>query len=134
MKKTLLLSLLLSAFVAGMFVACNPETDFQRTDWVGSWKLQENPLKSEKYKAKSGNIRLDPNSSNQIIISGALFGLVGEFHAKVDGADATYQEQNTRWNIRGTANMRSVDEILFLGEWETEEEQTEINAVAIRLN
>lgn len=133
MKKTILSAALLLAFVFGTFTSCNPDTDFERADWVGSWKLQEGPLKSEHFKATSGNIRLDPDHADQIIISGALFGLVGEFHATVNGSDAEYEEANTRWHIKGIANMRSIDEILFVGSWETEEERTEINALAVRM-
>lgn len=133
MKKNILSVVLLLAFLIGTFVSCNPDTDFERADWVGSWKLQESILKTESLKATSGNIRLDPDHSDKIIISGALFGLVGEFRATVNGADAEYDESNARWHIQGTGTMRSIDEILFIGSWETEEEQTEINALAIRM-
>lgn len=115
-----LLSILLVS-ISLLFTSCTSDTTKASTDWNGNWRMSEEIIfpqaksGSSGIKTPSGTIKIDPNDSEKLIISGDLFGLYSSLSisATVVSSTASYEQQVGLYKIKGTATLDDTDEITF---------------------
>ncbi|MCK9162874.1 MAG: hypothetical protein WCR29_00685 [Bacteroidales bacterium] len=111
----------LFAFLSITFVSCQEDQTLASDDWNGSWKLSEDVIfpqtkkMENSTKSNTGTIKIDPNDSRQIIISGDLFGLYStlEIRATVVTTSASFEQQVGGYKMKGTGVLVSGDKINF---------------------
>ncbi|MFA7081113.1 MAG: hypothetical protein WC135_00730 [Bacteroidales bacterium] len=119
-KITALLGVLF-AFISLSFVSCQDDKTLASEDWNGRWKLSEEVVFPQTKNSESliksitGTIKIDPNDSRQILISGDLFGLQPSLSIKaaVVTTTASFEEQVAGYKMKGTGVLVSKDTIKF---------------------
>lgn len=115
-----LLSILLVS-ISLVFTSCTSDSTKASSDWNGNWRMSEEIIFPQAksgasgIKTPSGTIKIDPNDSEKIIISGDLFGLYSSLSisATVVSSTASYEQKVGLYTIKGTANLNDTDEITF---------------------
>lgn len=120
-NKFIILLGVLFAFISISFQSCQEDQTLASNDWNGRWKLNENVIfpqtknNEDPKNTNIGTIKIDPNDSRLIIISGDLFGLYSslEIKASVVTTTASFEEKVGNYKMKGTGILVNKDEIKF---------------------